>query len=163
MAMVAMMMSAKTPETAQRPLKIPRSVLVVIHTPALDVLLIERADFAGFWQSVTGSQEAGESFAQTAAREALEETGIDAARYGGVRDLRYENVYCIYPRWRHRYPADVTHNRERCFAICVPEKLTPQLAPREHVAFQWLSAAAAADVASSWSNAAILRELPYRF
>ena len=39
------------------PPKIPQSVLVVIHTPALEVLLIERADAPGFWQSVTGSKD----------------------------------------------------------------------------------------------------------
>ena len=38
--------------------KIPQSVLVVIHTPALEVLLLERADHPGFWQSVTGSLDA---------------------------------------------------------------------------------------------------------
>jgi dihydroneopterin triphosphate diphosphatase len=145
-----------------KPLKIPRSALVVIHTPALDVLLIERADFAGFWQSVTGSQEEGETFAETAAREVIEETGIDAAQFGGVCDLNYESVYCIYPRWRHRYPQGATHNRERCFSISVPEKMTPKLAPREHVAFDWLPALIAAERVTSWSNAAILRELALR-
>lgn len=123
------------------------------------MLLIERADFAGFWQSVTGSQEDGETFAQTAAREALEETGFDAEQFGGVHDLRYENVYRIYPRWLHRYPDGTTHNRERCFALCVPEKLTPTLAPREHVAFEWLPVADAAERVTSWSNAAVLQQL----
>ena len=146
-------------EGLAKPLKIPRSVLVVIHTPALDILLIERADFPGFWQSVTGSQEDGETFAETAAREALEETGIDAAQHGGVRDLRFENVYGIYPRWRHRYPPEVTHNRERCFALCVPDRITPTLSPREHVAYVWLPAAEAAARVGSWSNAAVLRAL----
>jgi dihydroneopterin triphosphate diphosphatase len=145
-----------------KPLKIPRSVLVVIHTAALDVLLIERADFAGFWQSVTGSQEDGETFAETAAREAFEETGLDDALHGGVHDLSYENVYCIYAHWRHRYPEGTTHNRERCFSICVPERFTPKLAPREHVAYQWLPYLAAADLVHSWSNAAVLRDLPLR-
>jgi dihydroneopterin triphosphate diphosphatase len=142
-----------------KPLKIPRSVLVVIHTPALEVLLIERADFAGFWQSVTGSQEDGETFAQTAAREAFEETGFDALRFGGVRDLSYENVYQIYPRWAHRYPAGTTHNQERCFALCLPEKLTPTLAPREHVAFEWMPHEVAAAKVASWSNATVLANL----
>jgi dihydroneopterin triphosphate diphosphatase len=142
-----------------KPLKIPRSVLVIIHTPAKDVLLIERADVPGFWQSVTGSQELGETFAETAAREVLEETGFNAAELGGVRDLQFENVYCIYPRWRHRYPNGTTHNQERCFALCLPERLEPTLAPREHVAFQWLRAEEAAKRVFSWSNAAAIRAL----
>ena len=142
-----------------RPLKIPRSVLVVIFTDDGQTLLIERADFPGFWQSVTGSQEAGESFAETAAREVAEETGFDAGDYGGVIDLDYANAYCIYPRWRHRYPEGTTHNLERCFALRLPSALTPTLAPREHVQWQWLPFAAAARIAGSWSNAAVFPAL----
>jgi len=37
--------------------KLPESVLVVVHTAALQVLLLERAAQPGFWQSVTGSRE----------------------------------------------------------------------------------------------------------
>ncbi len=86
---------------------------------------MERADFPEFWQSVTGSQEDGESWAETAKRELMEETGFDAALYGGVIDLHYRNVYCIYPRWRHRYPPQQTHNEERCFAVCIPSAIKP--------------------------------------
>lgn len=152
-----------TDTVAAKPFKVPRSVLVIMYTPALETLLIERADYPGFWQSVTGSQDEGESFAQTAARELLEETGFDAAKFGGVTDLHYENVYCIYPRWRHRYPPLTTHNRERCFAVRLPEKLIPTLAPREHVAFEWMPIDYAAKRVTSWSNAAALRSLAARF
>jgi dihydroneopterin triphosphate diphosphatase len=153
--------SAKSPEA--KPPKIPRSVLVIAFTPAREALLIERADFAGFWQSVTGSQEEGESWAETAKRELMEETGFDAALYGGVIDLHYTNVYCIYPRWRHRYPPGVTHNEEHCFAVCLPAALTPRLAPREHVAQAWMPLEAAASKAASWSNVAALRHLQSQF
>lgn len=142
-----------------RPPKIPRSVLVVIFTDDSQTLLIERADYPGFWQSVTGSQDEGESFAETAAREVAEETGFRAANFGGLIDLDYESVYCIYPRWRYRYPPGITHNRERCFALRLPSTLTPTLAPREHVAWQWLPFAAAAKTATSWSNAAVFDAL----
>lgn len=152
-----------TAEKSSRPLKIPRSVLVIMYTPARETLLIERADYPGFWQSVTGSQDEGETFAETAVRELREETGFDAAQFGGVVDLRFENVYCIYPRWRHRYPPHTTHNRERCFAVCLPEKLTPTLAPREHIAFEWLPFSQAAQRVTSWSNAAALQSLATRF
>lgn len=146
-----------------KPLKIPRSVLVIAFTPEREALLIERADFAGFWQSVTGSQEDGESWADTATRELREETGFDAALYGGVIDLQFSNVYSIYPRWRHRYPPEVTHNEERCFAVCLPTAITPRLAPREHIAYEWMSLEAAAGKATSWSNVAALRHLQSRF
>ena len=108
--------------------KIPVSTLVLVHTPELRVLLLERADFPGFWQSVTGSQEDAESLAQTATRELKEETGIDAATYGGVVDWQLSNVYEIYPRWRHRYPEGTTHNTEHVFTLEVPIE-TPDLLP----------------------------------
>lgn len=145
-----------------KPLKIPRSVLVVITAPNQQTLLIERADAAGFWQSVTGSQDGGETFAATAERELFEETGFVASEHGGVIDLHFENVFSIYPRWRHRYPPDTTHNRERCFAICLPQPLAPKLAAREHVAFEWLPVTAAIERVTSWSNAATFNALSLR-
>jgi dATP pyrophosphohydrolase len=116
-----------------KPFKIPESVLVVIHTPQLDVLLIERADNPGFWQSVTGSKDtADEPLLQTAVREVLEETGIDAAP-GQFRDWGLANVYEIYPVWRHRYAPGVTRNTEHVFSLCLPQardvKLTPGSTP----------------------------------
>jgi len=138
-------------------------VLVIAFTPSREVLLIERADFPGFWQSVTGSQEDGESWAETAQRELLEENGFDAADYGGVIDVQYRSVFCIYPRWRHRYPPGATHNEERCFAVCLPTPVAPRLAPREHVAFEWMPLDDAALKAASWSNVWALRHLQSSF
>ena len=117
--------------------KIPQSVLVVIHTPALDVLLIDRADASGFWQSVTGSKDAeGASFEQTAVREVAEETGIDcrpgSALHAGLRDWALENVYDIYPRWLHRYAPGVSRNTEHVFGLCVPDG-TPRCAGHRQV------------------------------
>jgi dATP pyrophosphohydrolase len=141
--------------------KIPVSVLVVVHTPDLQVLLLERADHPGFWQSVTGSQDEGETLAQTAARELREETGLDAARYG-LSDWRKQNQYEIYKRWRHRYAPGVTHNTEHVFSLLVPQPLPVTLAPREHLRYEWLAWREAADKAFSWSNAEAIRELPQR-
>ena len=148
-----------------RPFKIPESVLVVIHTPALEVLLIERADAAGFWQSVTGSKDRiDEPLALTAAREVMEETGIDcgpgSALAPQLRDWQLENIYEIYPRWLGRYAPGVTHNTEHLFGLCVPERLTPVLDPREHTAWQWLPYRAAADACFSPSNAEAILLLP---
>ena len=147
---------------APRPFKIPESVLVIIHTPALDVLLIRRAGGDGHWQSVTGSKDhADEPFAQTAAREVLEETGIDAAGAGcALSDWGLENVYDIYPRWRHRYAPGVTRNREHVFGLCVPEGVAVRLNPREHTQFAWLPWRAAADRCFSPSNAEACLLLP---
>jgi dATP pyrophosphohydrolase len=130
--------------------KIPFSVLVVIHTPELEVLLIERADRPGFWQSVTGSLEEGERCAETAVREVREETGIDASCYELV-DWRVQNRFEIFRRW---------HNTERVFGLTVPQRLPVVLDPREHLRYQWMSWQEAAALVFSWTNADALRLLP---
>ena len=138
--------------------KIPRSVLVVVHTPALDVLLIERADKPGFWQSVTGSLDReDEALESTARREVQEETGITG---GTLRDWGLENVYEIYPVWRHRYAPGVTHNTEHVFGLTVPAGTPVTLAPREHLQFVWLPWQEAADRCFSPSNAEAVLHLP---
>ncbi|HET7096995.1 MAG TPA: dihydroneopterin triphosphate diphosphatase, partial [Casimicrobiaceae bacterium] len=142
------------------PHKIPVSTLIVVHTRDLRVLLIERADAPGYWQSVTGSQEPGETLAATAARELREETGIDAARYGGVRDWQMSNVYEIYARWRYRYAPGVTHNTEHVFGLEVPDTVRVVLEPREHSACAWLPYVEAAAKCFSWSNRDAILRLP---
>ena len=152
-----------------KPFKIPESVLVVIYTPALDVLLIRRADSAPgaaeFWQSVTGSKDSfDEAFGDTAAREVLEETGIDC-RPGSVLeheviDWHLENVYDNYPRWRHRYAQGVTRNTEHLFGLRVPAGTAVTLNPREHTACQWLPWQQAAQKCHSPSNAEAILMLP---
>ena len=141
--------------------KIPVSTLVVIYNPALEVLLLERADHPGFWQSVTGSQHEGETLEQTAAREVLEETGIDA-RDHRLTAWNLRNVYEIYPVWRHRYAIGVTHNTEHVFGLRVPGRVPVTVAPREHLAAEWLPWREAAERAFSWSNRSAILELPER-
>lgn len=138
--------------------KIPVSVLVVIHTPDRQVLLIERADHPGWWQSVTGSQEPGESLLATAVREVAEETGLDALAHG-LDDWGYSNVYEIYDCYRHRYPPGTTHNTEHVFGLCLPGPVPVRLAPAEHQAWQWLPWADAAGLCFSPSNAEAIRRL----
>lgn len=141
-------------------LKIPESVLVIIHTPAREVLLIERADHPGFWQSVTGSRDTpDEPLAQTAVREVWEETGI-AADPADLRDWAVANIYDIYPQWRHRYAPGVTRNTEHVFGLCLPRTTAVTLNPREHTAYQWLPWLEAADQCFSASNAEAILLLP---
>ncbi len=142
--------------------KIPISTLVVVYTRDLDVLLIERADAPGYWQSVTGSQEPGETLAATATRELREETGIDAARFGGVIDWNVANVYEIFPRWRHRYAAGTTQNTEHVFGLEVPPTVDVGLDPREHLRHAWLPWKEAAAKCFSWSNRDAILLLPKR-
>ena len=152
-----------------RTFKIPQSVLVVIYTPAWDVLLIRRTEedpaAPPFWQSVTGSKDdVGHSWVDTAAREVWEETGLDCRPGTGLEsklvDWRLENVYAIYPRWLHRYAPGVTHNTERVFGLQVPSQVPVVLSPREHTAFQWLPYRQAADTCFSASNAEAILQLP---
>jgi dATP pyrophosphohydrolase len=139
--------------------KIPVSVLVVIHTADGQVLLMERADAPGLWQSVTGSQDAGETLTQTAIREVREETGLDAGQFA-LTDWGIETRFEIYERWRHRYAPGVTHNTEHVFGLCLPGALPVTLAPREHLRYRWLPREAAAETCFSPSNAAAIRRLP---
>ena len=143
------------------PFKIPISVLVVIHTPDLQVLLLERADHPGYWQSVTGSQHEGETLAQTAVREVYEETGLDASRYALI-DWNLRNDFEIFVQWRWRYAPGVTHNAEHVFGLQLPVAQDVQIAPREHLAYLWLPWSEAAQRCFSWSNAAAVRMLPQR-
>ncbi len=141
-----------------RPHKIPVSVLVVIHRPDGQVLLIERADRPGYWQSVTGSLDReDEPLDQTARREVAEETGITG---GTLLDWRLSNVYEIYPVWRHRYAPGVTHNTEHVFGLTVPAGTAVVLNPREHLRFEWLPWREAADRCFSPSNAEAILQLP---
>jgi dATP pyrophosphohydrolase len=141
--------------------KIPVSVLVVIHTPALDVLLLERADRPGYWQSVTGSQDPGETLRETLLREVREETGLDAWLYP-VRDWEKTNRYEIYPHWRHRYPDGVTHNTEHVFSLELPAVQPVTIAPGEHLGYRWLPWREAAEAVFSWSNRDAILDLSSR-
>ncbi len=150
---------------AARRFKIPESVLVVIHTAALEVLLLERADAAGFWQSVTGSKDSlDEPLPETCRREVAEETGIeiggDRVHAACLSDWAMRNVYDIYPAWRHRYAPGVTRNTEHVFGLCLPCRCAITLSPHEHTAWRWLPHREAADACFSSSNAEAILLLP---
>ena len=142
--------------------KIPVSVLVVIYTQKLDVLLLERADHPGFWQSVTGSCDTpDEPLMVTAQREVMEETGLNASAYE-LRDWHLQNQYDIYERWRHRYPPGTLRNTEHVFGLKVPTTVAVKLSAREHLNYLWLPWAEAAEKCFSTSNKAAIQTLPQR-
>lgn len=131
--------------------KRPESVLVVIHTPDLQILMLERAKHPGYWQSVTGSRENDERFIETAVREVGEETGLQI-RPEQLRAWPGENVYTIMPEWKHRFAPDVTHNRERVFSLCLPAPCDIRITPDEHRAWRWQPCEEAAAACFSASN-----------
>jgi dATP pyrophosphohydrolase len=142
--------------------KVPESVLVVIYTPRLQTLLLERADHPGFWQSVTGSlADPQEPLAAACAREVAEETGLSAAA-ADFDDWRIEHEYPIYRQWLSRYAPGVTVNREHVFGLRVPQPFDARLAPREHTRWKWLDWREAADACFSWTNAQAIRLLAER-
>ena len=138
--------------------KTPISALILIYTADLQVLLMERADKAGFWQSVTGSLEGDETIEQTAIREVMEETGLDALKYH-LQNWQASNVYEIYPHWRHRYAPGVVENTEHLFGLELPNKLDIKLAPDEHVRYEWVDWREAAKRVFSWTNVDALKRL----
>ncbi|WP_066567453.1 dihydroneopterin triphosphate diphosphatase [Snodgrassella sp. CFCC 13594] len=139
--------------------KQPQSVLVVIYNPLGQILLLERADKPGFWQSVTGSFETGEQPIQTARREVHEETSIRLAPHA-LQNWHASCCYEIYAHWRHRYAPGVTHNTEHFFSACIPADSQISLSTREHLRWGWYDRQEAAEKVFSPSNADAIRQLP---
>ena len=138
--------------------KKPVSSLVLIYTEDFKVLLMERADKKGFWQSVTGSLEENETPRDAAIREVFEETGIDAMQYH-VEDWELSHVYEIYAHWRYRYAPDITHNTEHIFALKVLASIPIQLSADEHVQYLWVDWRDAMDKVFSWTNVEAIKKL----
>ncbi|MDX1916038.1 MAG: dihydroneopterin triphosphate diphosphatase [Methylophilus sp.] len=138
--------------------KTPVSALILIHTSDLQVLILERADKAGFWQSVTGSLEGNETPLEAAVREVQEETGLNALEYD-FQDWHASNVYEIYPHWRHRYAPGVVENTEHLFGLCLPSTMHVDLAPNEHMRYEWVDWREAAQRVFSWTNVDALKRL----
>ena len=143
-------------QSGDPPLRRPESVLIVIYTAGGEFLLLERRRPPGFWQSVTGSLEWGEMPDDAARREVVEETGITQ---GLLRNLQWTQIYDILPSFGKKYAPGVTRNLEHAFALKLTSRVPVTLSPAEHSQYRWAPADAAADLASSESNRAVIRQL----
>lgn len=141
--------------------KTPISALILIHTSDLQVLIMERADKADYWQSVTGSLEAEETPLNAAIREVREETGLDATQYN-LQDWEMSNIYEIYEHWRYRYAPEVIHNTEHLFGLELAKPVPIILAPDEHVQYEWVDWREAAKRVFSWTNVDAITKLGER-
>ena len=134
--------------------KRPESVLVVIYTSSGEVLMLERRQPPGFWQSVTGSLQWNESARQAAIREVREETGLSVEEQ--LVDCGYSNRFEILPAWRSRYAPGTDWNTEHVFRVEIASIAPIQLNSVEHRRAGWLPARQAADRASSHTNRAAI-------
>ena len=134
----------------------PESVLIVIYTATGEFLLLERRKPPGFWQSVTGSLEWGETADACARRELVEETGITQ---GVLVNLQWTQVYEVLPAFGKKYAPGVTRNLEHAFALKLRERVSVALSESEHGQYRWLPAAQAIALASSSTNRAVIQQL----
>jgi dATP pyrophosphohydrolase len=132
----------------QSPYKRPESVLVVVYTTTGEVLMLQRREPAGYWQSVTGSLEQDEAPEEAARRELFEETGLQLP----VIDCQQSHTFPIHPAWRARYAPECSTNREHVFRVQCTERPVIRLNAGEHLEYRWLTREAAARLATFRTN-----------
>lgn len=128
-----------------------------MYTDDARILLLERSQPFAFWQSVTGSLEAGESPADAAQRELLEETGLSGD--GQLIDTGAARTFTIDPRWRDRYAANITENTEHEWHYRLPAVVEINVDNSEHSACRWFDIDGAIDAVWSWTNKEALESL----
>jgi dATP pyrophosphohydrolase len=129
-----------------------------VHTDDGQVLRLLRREPAGYWQSVTGSLDPGESPMKAALRELREETGLDGSE--GLADGGIINRFPIHPAWRHKYAPEVQENQEYVFQFRLEGTCDISLSS-EHSEYRWLPREQAAELSGSATDrAAILALLP---
>ena len=112
-----------------------RLIKVVIHDGDRVLLLHRRRERGDYWQPITGSIEAGESPADTARREIVEETGnkADALELGLTQSFMIESQFLAA-----RYPVPIIAS-EVCFSATMDSRLPIRLDAGEHDTWAWFS------------------------
>jgi dATP pyrophosphohydrolase len=128
-----------------------------VYTDDAKVLLLKRSQPFAFWQSVTGSLEAGESPADAAQRELLEETGLSGD--GQLIVTGAARTFTIDPRWRDRYATNITENTEHEWHYRLPAVVEINIDNSEHSAYRWFDIGDAIDAVWSWTNKEALQSL----
>ncbi|HTD64459.1 MAG TPA: NUDIX domain-containing protein [Verrucomicrobiae bacterium] len=106
-----------------------------------EFLMLHRA-VEDYWHVVAGVVEDGETFAEAAARELREETGLDAP----VVDVRMPQVYRVPDEMRSEYLTGVDQVAIENFTVNAPAGWEPVLND-EHDYYNWLTAAEAIAIA----------------
>lgn len=114
----------------------PREIAVFVHRG--DQLLVLHRVEEDYWHVVAGALEEGETYAEAAARELREETGL----VGHLTDLGIEQSYAITERERPLYPDGTLAVVVRSFEVEAPQKWEPLL-NEEHDRYEWATPKAA--------------------
>jgi 8-oxo-dGTP pyrophosphatase MutT (NUDIX family) len=111
--------------------RLPREVAVFVHRDRL--LLVLHRTREDYWHVVAGALEQGETFADAAARELREETGL----IGEPVDLRLEQTYAVTEDVRPLYPAGASDVMIGNFHVAAPAGWEPTL-NEEHDRYVWV-------------------------
>ena len=124
------MRMSSSPEGSTSSKHPPREVAVFVHRGG-QLLVVHRAQ-ENYWHVVAGALEQGETFADAAARELREETGLVAQ----PTDLGLEQTYAITARERPLYPAGTAGVVIGNFHVAAPAGWEPEL-NGEHDRHDW--------------------------
>ena len=112
-------------------MRLPYEVFVVVRRGG-EYLVLHRSPRQGaYWHCVAGALEPGETCAEAAARELLEETGLETP----LVDLGRRFEYAL-EEWEHRYRRGADRITVDCFLAEAPAGWEPRL-DWEHDEYRW--------------------------
>jgi 8-oxo-dGTP pyrophosphatase MutT (NUDIX family) len=112
-------------------MRLPAEVFVFVRRDEEYLVLLRSKRQGAYWHCVAGGLEPGESYAEAAARELHEETGLAA----DVVDLQRPYDYRL-EEWEPRYRREGGHIHVECFLAEAPTGWEPHL-DWEHDDYRW--------------------------